>query len=338
MFVNSKENFSNLCSNAYHTVSPPSPAKQKIQRQRHVSNTISYFGVNNSNNYLDTDGSTEVDYGELSEDSSLSIAEDSTDSTIQEAHNYHSSVHQPNLGVAMNKPTDQIPMIKEYIGSFRLLTSFCINITPTNYGIGQSKDSSLHQRHSKLQREFTEAIMDKVETNELNLIKRKSREDSARMLSVADNKAGAFLRAVAKKNSTAMSKSEFRYAMYFRLGCNLPVITPSTTCPSCSKHPLIGLQGQHFHCCPRGNERIEKHNKLVNIVKQLAQMAGYMVSLEPHGCFPTHDTRKRPDGIIRNYTQTNQDCAYDVNITHPANSTSINQHKSTCEWKSGGQV
>ena len=45
-------------------------------------------------------------------------------------------------------------------------------------------------------------------------------------------------------------------------------------------------------------------------------MAGYTVSLEPRGCFPLNDTLKRPDGMVRNYTSSNQYCIYDESITH----------------------
>jgi hypothetical protein len=307
LFGKSKDNkFTNLCSYTYLiTSTEPQP----------IPNEVILTSPNN--NYLDSDGTTEVDYQELVDDLSSTAADYVPPQPIIMANNY-ATIH----------------MVEDYMGSFRLLTTFAANINPINYGIGLPPNhitaggTHFCESFYKLQKEFTEAIMDKIELNELNLIKQKSPEDSARIISVADNKAGAFLRVVAKTKTTAMTKMEFRHVIYFRLGCNVPGITSSTTCPHCNKHPLIGLQGQHFHNCPSVNERIQRHNTLVNIIKQLGQMAGYFVSTEPHGCFPLDETEKRPDGLVMNYTQTNQHCAYDVSVTHPANDTSIFQNKS----------
>ncbi len=153
---------------------------------------------------------------------------------------------------------------------------------------------------------------------------------SARMLSVRGPNSGAFLRAVPKKGVTELSCAEFETSCQFRLGLPLPFIPDTLRCMDCSDHPLIGIYGEHLHCCPSGNQRIKRHNLVVKEVEALCAAAGIKTDHEPLRCFPNINSNEHPDVKLiqpNHDPHCHHDKLLDVTITHPGNKTSVNRHR-----------
>lgn len=121
--------------------------------------------------------------------------------------------------------------------------------------------------------------------------------EQLRKVSVQEPETGAFLLATPYA-SCKFSAYEFRLACIARLGLPYPFISQGTSC-ICAYHSKIDEHGWHFNLCPKGNERIQRHNGISKELVKLATTAGVKCISEPIECFPFSDTsvvkRTRPD-------------------------------------------
>ncbi len=75
----------------------------------------------------------------------------------------------------------------------------------------------------------------------------------------------------------------------------LPYIPNGTYC-DCLKHTLVDLE--HLNSCPKGKERIAKHDGGRDIIGMMCSHAGLRVVLEPRNCYPPQQgklLRVKPD-------------------------------------------
>jgi len=153
----------------------------------------------------------------------------------------------------------------------------------------------------------------------------------SRKNSIKNSFSGAWLNALPRQGTTYMSNEEFKTACLFRLGLPLPSISTTLRC-DCTKAPYIGIHGEHFHCCPKGSSRIQKHNLVLQTVANLCSSANIQIILEPKNLFPTNIKAIKPDLLLRspNLFQSGgeKDITLDVSITHPATSTNMTSQKS----------
>jgi hypothetical protein len=109
----------------------------------------------------------------------------------------------------------------------------------------------------------------------------------------------------------------------------MPFIAPEQKC-DCAKNVTIGTDGGHLNTCHKGNEINNKHDALVKELEHLSNYAGVRTLYEPNNCFPTNNTKSRPDIrlIAPNLTR---DCLHDVivdvSVTFPGADTYL-KHKS----------
>ena len=153
----------------------------------------------------------------------------------------------------------------------------------------------------------------------------------SRKNSINNSFSGAWLNALPRQGTTYMSNEEFKTACLFRLGLPLPSISTTLRC-DCSKSPYIGIYGEHFHCCPKGSSRIQKHNLVLQTVANLCSSANIQISLEPKNLFPTNIKAIKPDLLLRSPNLSpsgaEKDITLDVSITHPATPSNISSQKS----------
>ncbi len=163
------------------------------------------------------------------------------------------------------------------------------------------------------------------------LLRTKGRAYNARYRSTCGPHAGAFLRALPKKNMNTLLCDEFSTACILRLGLPFPFITPDAHC-DCKSKALIGIYGQHLHTCNKDNTITNKHNELTKVIEQLCSHAGIGYVHEPLNCFPTDKVGNiHPDIKIiqpRLLKGCNDSYLVDVSVIHAVNKTSITQYKS----------
>jgi hypothetical protein len=153
-----------------------------------------------------------------------------------------------------------------------------------------------------------------------------SSANKARILSIRNDKAGLWLTQLPKTH-THMSSPEFITACRFRLGLSHYLLNATSRC-TCKTTPIIGNEGQHFHNCPLGSERHEKHDNIVRTIDSMAKMAGCTSRMEPKNLFPFHEKKIRPDILIADLGQQivskcDRKLTVDVRLTHPGTDSNI---------------
>jgi hypothetical protein len=163
---------------------------------------------------------------------------------------------------------------------------------------------------------ITTGIISEFMTHEVG---RMSNDEKATIFSVRGPEASNWLTALPKQNSSQMSNDEFKTALCLRLGIPLPFIPNGTYC-DCRKHTLVDLE--HLNSCPKGKERIAKHNGGRDVIGMMCSHAGLRVVLEPRNCYPTQQgkpLRVKPD-IKLIGELTNADCKeilLEFSLTNP---------------------
>ncbi len=165
--------------------------------------------------------------------------------------------------------------------------------------------------------------------------------DQARSISTGGRHSGAFLRAL-HRGPFKMMSDDFDTTCLFRLGIAFPFISPNLRC-DCKNKPLIGVYGEHFHCCNKKGWRLKKHDVYVQELIIMCGHASIDTQHEPLNCFPNNidgiqpDMRLfQPNFPINNKHKHNNNlvnCAHDIvtdfSITHPATKTNIGHHSNT---------
>lgn len=171
----------------------------------------------------------------------------------------------------------------------------------------------------------TEALFD-------NILPTWPKADIARFNSLYRTDAGAWLHALPRYGETKMSNEVFRTSLLTYLGCDYSFI-PIGLCCDCKNATPISKNGDHFHSCAKGVERINKHDKIRDLTISLATQGGIKCSLEPKHCFPLQSGKYkniRPDACLFNphlsgSVDGSKPILLDISITHPCTKSIVDK-------------
>ena len=159
------------------------------------------------------------------------------------------------------------------------------------------------------------------------------KEDRIRLQSLYQTNASSWLFALPKIGETKMDNETFRTALLTYLGCDYPFVPIGLYC-DCKRRSPIDTKGLHFHSCPKGDERISKHDAMKKLTCALISNAGIKYTLEPKHCFPLQTGKyrnRRPDILLHqpnlpDSLDGSKPILLDIAITHPCRVTILDKN------------
>ena len=109
----------------------------------------------------------------------------------------------------------------------------------------------------------------------------------------------------------------------------LPVISAPVPCPLCKQ--TMDLFGDHALCCKKSSDTITRHNRVRNLIAQIAEVGLLSPELEKMGILgPTDRSRRRPGDVSFKSWAPNRGLAIDVAVICPLVASHLNQEE-PCE-------